>query len=109
LPGQHASLHSFDDGVCDGFVDVELCCRFCHFDLQVKSLGQKALFGFVIRTSSERRQRLKHGTLLQTIRNQALYIECRNCMRGQTMQVEDLMDFMRRSATVRDVVARVRC
>ena len=51
---------------------------------------------------------MKHGTLLQTIRNQALYIECRNCMHGQTMQVEDLMGFMRRDATVRDVVARVR-
>ena len=52
---------------------------------------------------------MKHGTLLQTIHSQALYIECRNCMHGQTMQVEDLMSFMRRDATVRDVVARVRC
>ena len=52
---------------------------------------------------------MKHGTLLQTIRSQALYIECRNCMHGQTMQVEDLMGFMRRDASVRDVVARVRC
>ena len=52
---------------------------------------------------------MKHGTLLQTIRSKTLYIECRNCMHGQTMQVEDLMGFMRRSATVRDVVARVRC
>ena len=30
-------------------------------------------------------------------------------MHGQTMQVEDLMGFMRREATLRDVVARVRC
>lgn len=30
-------------------------------------------------------------------------------MHGQTMQVEDLMAFMRPDASVRDVVARVRC
>jgi ribosomal protein S27E len=52
---------------------------------------------------------LKHGTLLQTIRSQALYIECRNCMHGKSTPVEELLTVMPSDATVRDVIARVRC
>ncbi len=52
---------------------------------------------------------MKHGTLLQMISGQGIYIECRDCGHASTLKVADMIDQLGNAATVRDVVDRIKC
>jgi ribosomal protein S27E len=52
---------------------------------------------------------MKHGTLLQTISGHGIYIECRECGHASTLKVTDMIGYLGHQATVKDVLARIKC
>jgi phage terminase large subunit GpA-like protein len=52
---------------------------------------------------------MKHGTLLQTISGQGIYIECRECGHTSTLKVADMLGYLGNQATVKDVLDRIKC